>query len=212
MNQVTDLNSTDELSAATQATFPILSVPPTVLDTATHQLVSWARRSTDKNPVPAHERFRGVVIPRLLVPSDACTSKFSRLLQATIDSLADGAFTEWVRSRMSALAVPQHLLTLDAILAFWAEEKQRATIDSEKLTAWLKQSATFAALPKERASVWLVKVPKIAAPSYRQNFTKGQAAAIVGAIVDADLDAPEAIFILQRCNNVLTVESQEEAL
>ena len=212
MTTLIDLNNAADLHAATQAEFPILSVAPSTLDTATHQLVSWARRSTDKTPGPANERFRGCVIPRLLIPDAACTSKFSRLLQATIDGLADGVFTDWVRTRMSALAIPQHLLTLDAVLLFWAEEKERVAIDSEKITTWLKQSASLAALPPAKRAAWLSKVPKIAAPSYRQNFSKGQAAAIVGAIVDADLESPEAIFILQRCNSVLTVESQEDVL
>lgn len=194
-------------------TLQVVSTPPLKLAEDEHT-IEWSRRSTDKNPVATSERYRGVVIKRsaLAVPADACSSKFSRLLQQTVNSLADAHFTTWVKDRMSETQIPAALLTLDSVLAYWAEEKQRTSIDGSAITAFLQQCKTFATLNAEQRKGWLNKLPKIAAPAYKQLFTQEQAATIVSRIVDEDTEHPAAVFIIQRCNNILNATSEEEAL
>jgi hypothetical protein len=209
-----DLASTKEMTdATTEATVQIVSTPPLKVADA-EIVVCWSRRSTEKNPVEVTQRYRGVVIPRAMleVPADSVSSKFQKLLQFTIYDLADKKLTEYVKDRMHEITMPLALLSLDSILAFWAEEKQRQSIDAEKITEWLKQSKTLAALPAATQKVWLVKLPKIAAPSYKLQWKQGEAAAVISKLHAEELEHPVAVFIATRCNNVLTEESEEAAL
>lgn len=191
----------------------IVSVPPVKVEDG-KKLVSWSRRSTTANPVTATERFRGVLVSEaaLRLPDGATTSKFERLLQSTIDSLADAKFQDYIKDRMLETSMPAAVLTIDSVMAYWAEERQRQTIDGAKISDWLKTSATAAALTPAQSKAWQSKLPKLAAPSYRLNFSKTQAAAIVSKLADADLENPVCIFIATRCNNILTDESVEESL
>lgn len=203
----------DNLDETSLKMIQVVSVPPTKL-AENEQLVSWSRRSTAANPVSATERYRAVIVhsSSLTIPDGATTSKFSALLQSTINSLADAKFTDYIRERMHEVEIPAAVISIDSVLAFWSEEKQRQTIDADKITTFLKGSETLAALNEQTQKVWLNKVPKIAAPNYRTNFSKGQAAAIVAKLAENELENPIAVFIATRCNLIITDESQEDCL
>lgn len=194
------------MTTVTTAVAQITSVAPTVVK-PDHITISWARRSTEKNPVKESERYRGIEVAASLLaiePQD-CRSKFTQLLQSTIHSLADAKFTAWVKDNMAATEVAIEQFNLDNVLLFWAEEKQRAAIDADKVTAWLKDSATLKALPEAKRDSWLKLLPKIAAPNYRVsgNFTPASAATIVAKIAEEDTDHPVCIFVMTRCNSVM---------
>lgn len=201
------------IDAIAPAMLQIVSVPPVQVKD-TERVIAWSRRSTEKTPVPATERYRGTVVPTkmLKLPEAACSSKFQRLLQSTIYDLADAKFTEYVKERMHEIEMPASLLSLDNVLAFWAEEKQRNLIDADKIVAWLKDSKTLAALPAAKRGIWLSKVPKIAAPGYKMQWTKPDAASLIAKLQDDELEHPVAVFIATRCNNILAAESQEAGL
>jgi hypothetical protein len=183
---------------------PIFTVPQTLTD---NQIaVIWSRRSTDKNPVAAENRYRAVVLPasRLQLPDGACTSKFQSLLQSTIHQLAETKLQADLKDGMHLREVPEASLSLDAVLSFWAEEKQRQVIDASAISKWLAESATFASLNPAQQAVWKTQLPKIAAPSYAMIFNAEMAAVIVSKIADADLEHPAALFVCQRCNSVIS--------
>jgi hypothetical protein len=210
-----NLSNTAELGAATEMRqLQVVSTPPLKLADTDH-LVFWSRRETDKTPVPETERYRGVIVPKesLLVPHVACSSPFYALLQSTIHELAKACFTAWVRDNMLAIHVDAARLSLDRVLAFWAEEKQRTTVDAEKIIDFLKQSKTLASFTANKQKTWLHRIPKIAAPAYRGSIDQEDAAAIIAQIHDDDLADPVAIYIVQRCNNILLGDkSVKEAL
>jgi hypothetical protein len=211
MNQTetTTTNATEVAAKLTQ----VVSIAPAKLEDHQH-VISWSRRSTDKNPVKTEERYRGIVVPAALLalPDGCTTSKFSALLQATIHDLADKKFASWAKDNMMVTQVDASQFSLDAVIIYWAEEKKAAQVDAAKITEWLKTSKTYAALPEQVQKVWLAKIPKIAAPSYALAFSKAQAATIVSKLHADDLDSTVAQFIATRCNNIITKESQEEAL
>lgn len=215
MTQTTiDLNDTQALLEGVQpAMLQVVSTPPLQVK-ETERVVAWSRRSTEKTPVKESERYRGTVVPAnlLAIPDAACSSKFQRLLQATVYDLADAKFAEYTKERMMETEMPVGLLSLDSILSYWAEEKQRQLIDGEKIIAWLKQSKTFAALNDKQKVGWLREVPKIAAPGYKMQWQKKDAAAVVAKLHDEELEHPVAVFIATRCNNIMTLESQEKGL
>lgn len=211
MNQSAAINL-DDLMGDAGKSIQIVSVAPATTP-ENHTTVSWIRRSTATNPVATEQRYRGVTIHSSLlqIPDGSTTSKFSTLLQNTIYDLAAAKFQDYIKERMHETTMPEAVLSLDSVLAFWAEEKQRQTVDAEKITAWLKGSETLAALPANAQTVWLTKLPKIAAPSYRNLFTKAQAAAIVSKIADSDLESPIAAFIANRCNVIIADVSMADA-
>lgn len=190
----------------------VTSTPPIKVADA-DMVVCWARRSTTANPVSTTQRYRGTMIPRakLAIPSDKCSSQFYMLLQSTIHGLADACFTAYIRERMDDVTIPAAVLTLDNVLAFWAEEKQRQVVDAEKITAWLPKSETWKALTDVQRKAWASKLPKIAAPSYALAFTKENAAAIITKIATEDMEHPIALFIATRCTNVINKETEENA-
>lgn len=193
----------------------VSSVVPASFDERAFFLVAMDRRSTDANPCAAHERHRSILVARsaLQVPPDRAHSQFYALLQSTILKLAEGMFAAWAKVNLAATEYPSAKMTLDSVLAYWAEEKQRESIDGAKILAWLAASATLAALAPAKQAVWKSKIPKIAAPSYRQNFSKDQALAILAQLADSDAAHACAIFIAQRCQNIIDApDSQEEAL
>ena len=195
-----------------QPMLQVISTPPAEVSKDS-QLISWSRRSTEKNPVPAAQRFRGVIQPVsvLTLPDGSTTSKFSRLLQNTINDLADARFTAWVKDNMHAAEMPASFTSMDSILAFYSEEKQRQTIDGDKLAAWLKTSKTVAALPAATQKSWLEKLPKMAAPGFANIFTRDQAATIISRFDESECDAPEAAFIITRCNTIINKVSEVDA-
>ena len=204
--------ATDTTTDTKPATVQIVSVPPTKIADTEH-VVSWERRSTEKNPVAQDQRYRGVVIPAaaLKVPDDACKSKFAMLLQSTIHRLADASFTAWVKDKMQETQMPAALLTVDAVLAYWAEEKQRQSVDGDKILAWLPTSELWKVLNEKQQITWKTLLPKVAAPSYKQIIKQDEAAVIITRIPEADHQHPVAVFILQRCNNVLSDERTSAA-
>lgn len=191
----------------------VVSTPPAKLEDNT-VAISWSRRSTDKNPVKTEERYRGIVVPAatLALPDGSTTSKFAALLQATIYDLADKKFAKWAADNMLVTEVDASLFSLDAVILYWAEEKKAAQMDGAKIADWLKTSKTYKDLPEAVQKTWLSKIPKIAAPGYANFFSKGQAATIVSKLHADDLEAPAAQFIMTRCNNIISRESQEEVL
>lgn len=206
---VIDLSNAQQLLDDTApAQLQVVSTPPLKL-ADTQMMVKWSRRSTEKNPVADTERYRGVCIDKkvLAIPHDACHSPYYALLQSTIHELADGAFTAWVKENMHSVKMDAARLSIDAVLAFWAEKKESETIDAAAIVEFLKASATCKAFSAEKKAAWLQRVPKIAAPAYKNIFSKKDAAAIAAQIVDADLEHPAALFIVQRANNILTTES-----
>jgi hypothetical protein len=214
MNTTANLASTKEMIQASEpAKAQIVSVPPVAVK-ADERIISWSRRSTKQNPVEQCDRYRGIVVKAdsLLVPADACNSKFYNLLQTTIHALADACFTDWVRDNMHTLTVETSRFCLDRVLAFWADERQRLTVDAEKIIAFLKDSATMAKFDEAKRKAWLHRVPKIAAPGYAGLVSKEQAAAIIAQVADSDLENPVCIFIITRCNTILNAESATEAL
>ncbi len=191
----------------------VLSIAPAKIEDNQH-VISWSRRSTVQNPVKTEERYRGIVVhsAQLQLPDGCTTSKFAVLLQNTINDLADKKFAAWAKDNMMIREVDPAMFNLDAVIAFWAEEKQSAQVDATKITAWLTTSKTYLALAPEVQKVWLSKIPKIAAPGYANFFSKAQAATIVSKMHADDIDHTVAQFIATRCNNIITKESQEEAL
>lgn len=174
-------------------------------------ILAWSRRSTSTNPVPAPERYRGMIVTKaaLAVPADACNSKFARLLQATVHKLAEDVFVNWCKQdgNLQRAEYDGAAITVDSALAYWAEERAREQITAANIVEWLNQSATFKALPSEQVrKVWLANVPKIAAPSYKQAFDAESAAKIAARIVEADHEHAICAFILQRCANIMSAE------
>lgn len=204
---------TATLTAATDAAAIVVSTPPTAVP-AEGIVIAWSRRSTAANPVKQEERYRGVVVHRALLalPDGATTSKFAALLQSTIHELAQARFQAWVSDgRMLEREMPHSVLALDNVLAYWAEEKQRATIDADKIKAWLSAAPTYAALTEAAKAVWMRQLPKMASPGYRNVFTKEQAATIVSKLAAEDLDHPVGVFVATRCNAIINEETQADA-
>lgn len=200
-------------NGAATASLQVYSTPPVHLHESC-MLVSWSRRSTKQNPVDASERYRGIVIDRsaLAIAPDACSSKFQRLLQSTIHNLADSMFQGWATDNMSTVQYDGAPITVDNVLAFWADKKQREVIDGAAVLAWLEASKTWAALTETQRAAWKMKLPKIAAPSYKGSFSTGEAAKIMARFDEEDADTPTGLFICQRLNNILGEQSQEDAL
>ena len=175
-----------------------------------------SRRSTDKNPVPEHLRYRAIHVPEsaMAIASDACQSKFSRLLQTTIHDLASKMFAEEIKAE-DKREVDAARYSLDGILAYWAEEKQRQQIDAEAIKAWLLASATYAGLDSKKQKAWLELVPKLHATRYRAVLgptlekQKTAATVLLARLQDADLEHPVCMFIADRMNATLDATESE---
>jgi len=178
-------------------------------------VIAWSRRSTTANPVKQEERYRAVVVSAasLAVPADACSSKFARLLQSTINGLAEGMFQNWAKDNIQAPQYDGAPITVDNVLMHWADQKQRETIDAAAVLAWLKASATWPTLETEaRQKAWEAKLPKIAAPSYKGTFSAKEAAIMIARIQEADAESPVGLFVVQRLNIILGTADQSDAL
>ena len=177
------------------------------------KVISWARRSTEKTPVAVDQRYRGVTLKAsaLKVPNEACNSKFHMLLQNTVYDLANARFIDWVKDNMMQHEMDEELLTLDSVLMFWAEERQRQVIDGDSIKAWLLKSYTYTQnLGEKQQLAWARTVPKIAAPGYRGLIAKDIANAILAKIAEEDHEHPACVFIMQRLNNI-TEAAPEDA-
>jgi hypothetical protein len=128
-----------------------------------------------------------------------------------VNELANACFTDWIRERMSETQIAAATLSLDSVLSYWASEAKRQSIDGEQITAFLKASVTLATLPEATRTIWLNKLPKIAAPSYRGLFNQQQAGAIIAKLAEADLEHPVCVFIAIRCNNILQADNSAAA-
>lgn len=206
------MNAQNTIETTTAAALQVTSTPPLKVADA-DMVVNWSRRSTTANPVDTANRYRGVTIPRakLAIPAEKCSSQFYMLLQSTIHGLADACFQAYIKDRMQETTIPAHVLTLDNVLAYWAEEKQRQVVDADKIAAWLPTSETWKALNDTQRKAWANKLPKIAAPSYALAFTKENAAAIITKIAAEDMENPIALFIATRCTNIINKETEENA-
>jgi len=184
----------------------VFTRPPVALADGCH-LVSWSRRSTKANPVAEAERYRGIIIEAsaVTVPPDACGSKFLRLVQHTINGLADAMFTAWAKDNIHATSYDGASITTDSVLTYWAEQRQRETIDAAAITEWLKQSATLASFDNEKQrAAWLAIMPKLAAPGYRGALKPDQASTAILRIKEEDTDHAVCAFIMQRLTNIMT--------
>lgn len=202
-------------NGAAVASSQVFSTPPlNVADGNT--VIAWSRRSTTANPVKQEERYRSVIVSTaaLAVPADACSSKFARLLQSTVNGLAEGMFQAWAKDNIQSTAYDGAAITVDNVLMHWAEQKQRETIDGAAVLTWLKASKTWAdALETEaRRNAWATMLPKIAAPSYRASFSPKEASVMIARIQEEDADTPVGLFVVQRLNTILGTADKSDAL
>lgn len=170
--------------------------------------VTCTARETKGKTIPPEQRCRSIILPEshLLVPVGQCAPKFLDILNAELHSLArkrlEAAWEDGDQREISSDA-----FTIDALLAFFAAKTAATGIDGDAIAAWLKQSATFAALPDDAIKAsWLLRLPKLAAPAYRQALGSqpAQAAAtIIQRIAADDADHPVCKFIISRCNVVI---------
>lgn len=208
--------ATQAPAPATQADAPVMlqvyTVAPKQVED-TEIVICWTGRSTKDNPLTTENRYRGFIIhaAKLAIPDGSTTSKFHTLLQTTIHRLAKDKFADALKEAPMMREVQEAAYSLDAVLAYYAEEQQRSVINGERIAEWLKTSATYAALDSAKQKVWLDKVPKLAAPSYANIFNAAQAAAIIAKIADADADNEIALFIATRCTNIINKVSESNA-
>lgn len=201
------------MSTSTETkTVQVTSVAPATIPD-NHTLIVMSRRSTKENPVATADRYRAIMVhsAQLALPDGATVSKFAALLQATIADLADKKFSAWAKENLLVTQVDPAMFNLDAVITYWAEEKRAAQIDGAKLAAWLVTSETYKALAESTQKIWLKEIPKMAAPSYGNIFSKSAAATIVSKINEADHEHACAQFIMARCNKIIVADSVAEA-
>lgn len=211
MNAI-DLNNASAFASASATADAAISTVP-VATPAGSLLLEMRRRSTKETPVARENAYRCALIGEAITAIDAGSvpSRFSVLLQSTINDLAQARFAEFCKANPTALTVDQRLFRVDALLAYWAEEKQSQRITGASITEWLAQSATLRSVPAAAATVWTRELPKLAAPSYAGVFTKKQAASIVARLHDDDLEHPVCVFVATRCNIILNKEDSQAA-
>lgn len=179
------------------------------------ELICVTKRETKQSgSIPEDQRFRGIVIPSdwITLPSDACRSAFTAILQRAIFDVAADRLSAYLSEDWNRKTVPAASFTIPNLLTYWAEEKQRSSIDGKQISEWIKAQAW---IPADVLSGWQAKVPTIAAPSYRNLFKKTQAASISSRILQSGIkleNDPIAAYIVQRCSNILATEEQEQAL
>lgn len=210
--QAIDLNNTAAFATAGAASAQIQTVEAAT--PAGMFKLEWTRRSTDKNPVTTHERVRIAFVPEglLLIDRGATASKYVELLQSTIHRLATDKFVETLKRDPQTRSVSFAAFTVDAVLAFWAEERESQRLTNAAIADWLKQSKTLAALPEAKRAIWLQRIPQFAAPLWQRIFTQTQAASIVAQLDESDMEHTIAQTIIQRCNIILNTEPEADAL
>jgi len=194
--------STNETSAS--ALVPIYTVPtPTP---AGFYALEKRARSTEKNPVAAHDRYRVAFVPEqpLLIDAGGISSKFASLVQARIHEIAQERFAALLAEEgMSLQAIEPRMFTVDALLGYWAEERERSRITKESLLSWFAGSATAATLSEKSRQLWQARLPGILAPLYRNAFTVNEATQIVAKLADADMSDPHAVMLANRLQIII---------
>lgn len=201
-----DLNNTAELQAATEAASQIITAQSKAETPSNMILLESRRRSTTANPVPADQQYRAALLPEsiLQLPEGATSSKFAVLLQSELHRLAADKFAAVTKAQPMLREIEHASYSIDNVLAYWAEERQRQQITPENVETWLKQSATLAALPEQKRAAWLKLLPKIANKNAAAVITKDMAAVIVTKIADADQEHPTAVYIMRRCDKIMS--------
>lgn len=192
------------MQSTSSALVPIYTVP-TATPPGMFALEKRAR-STEKNPVEASQRYRVAFIPESLrlIDAGAMPSKFASLVQATIDGIAQERFAAMLaEDGMSLAAIDPKAFSVDALLMYWAEQRDRQRITKESLLSWLEGSATFASLSEKAKQLWRSRIPGILAPLYRNAFTVNEATNIVAKIADSDLSDPHAVMLANRLQIII---------
>lgn len=191
--------------AATAALVPVYTVP-TATPAGMHAL-EYSRRSTEKNPIPSEHRYRVAFIPEGLraIDAGAIPSKFATLVQASIDAIAKDRFENQCKeAEMRLAAIDPRAFSVDALLAYWAEDRERSRITKESMLAWLQSSATFTSLQSDAVRrIWLQRIPGILAPMYKNAFTVGEATQIAAKLADADIADPHCVLLANRLQIII---------
>lgn len=174
--------------------------------------IEWKRRSTKTNPVDEANRYRAIHVAEgaMLIGNDACQSKFQVLLQSTIHDMAAKMLAEEL-AETDKREVQAARYTVNGVLAYWAEEKKRQTIDAAQIVTWLKASKTFESLNANQQRAWLERLPKLASPAYRSVLgadPKQAAAVIMSRLHDDDLEHAVCVFLSERLTNIINAEDQ----
>lgn len=204
LNATTSIES-NNVSAVTQSVLVPIYTVPTPTPAGTYALEKRAR-STQQNPVDASNRYRVAFVPEqpLLIAQDGVSSKFAALVQARIHDIAQERFAALLAEEgMSLQALEPRMFTVDALLSYWAEERDRSRITKESLLAWFDSSATAASLSEKGRQLWRTRLPGILAPMYRNAFTSNEATQIVAKLADADMGDPHAVMLANRLQIII---------
>lgn len=213
----TDLSNTEAMEQATSTMLQVYTAPTEVKPPML--AIEWKRRSTKQNPVSEQSRYRAIQIHEsaIAVPKEQVSSKFYNLVQSTVHQLAEKMLAEEL-GETDKREVSAGRYTLDGVLAYWAEEKRRQQINSAQITEWLKESKTYQGLTDNQKQAWLIVLPKMASPGYRnaldgdQQKRKTKAAVILSRLHDDDLSHPACIFIVDRMQACMSDEPAQAAL
>jgi len=190
---------------------PVSTVEPAEVP-AGFILIAARQRSSKERTVEASQRFRGILVPEaaILPPMEACHSKFRSILVHQIQKLAEKKLAAaWKDGDPKAVQAAAY--TLDSVLAYFAEQKQRASVDGAAITAWLNAGTTLATLNEAQRKTWLAKLPKMASPGYKGILTAEQAATVAQRITDEDAAHPVGTFLMQRLAAIMEATSTADA-
>lgn len=131
-------NQVSPLMLAILATLP--EVP------AKHSLVSFARKSTKKNPVPDSEKERFVLVPEysytvVAEPTEA-QEVFSAAVQEAFESTAGNILQAYCIANKFPATIDAKHLTFSAVLAKMSEQATSTKIKQDAIFAWYDQSDT----------------------------------------------------------------------
>lgn len=169
-------------------------------------------RATKGKTIAADQRTRCIQVPEasMLIDSAAVPSKFLALIQNEVHALAkarlDAAWADGDQRQ-----VPAAHYTVDGLLSYYAEKRQAMNVDATKVLAWLKASATLAALPESKHAAWLSALPKLASPGYRAVLRPDAAAKILAQLAEDDQLSPVGAFVAQRLASIMDAESNADA-
>ena len=204
--------ATVETTEQSSKLVPIYTVP-TPTPAGMHAL-EYSRRSTDKNPVAQSERYRVAFIPEelRLVSAEGMASKFHALVQARIDELAKQRFEAMCKAEGPMLAaIDPRAFTVDSLLMYAAEERERSRITKESMLAWLTSSATFASLSDAGKKLWQARVPGILAPMFKNAFTRNEANSILAKLHNDDMSDPHCVLLANRLSIIAEAASIEDS-
>lgn len=190
---------------------PITTVEPATVP-AGFVLVAARQRSSKEKKVEASQRFRGILVPEaaILPPVEACHAQYREILVSQIDALASEKLAAvWKDS--DPKEVRADAFTLASILAYFAEKKQRQSIDGAAITEWLKASATLATLTEAQQATYLRVLPKLAAPGFRGVLSAENAATVAQRIADDDAATTVGAFVMKRLADIMEAVSTADA-